>query len=168
MEAAASGVMRVALPRSNRSLPAVRALCAELEKGWLGELRSIDIALRCEGPLASARAEVLELVLLVLPGARLEHTASGRDEDTVLVFRRERATGTARISVAGWAPELRVEVVGIDGYALLDAPDGGERATLRLGKRWAWTDGTGRTQRETEDVRHFGDRADSAPHDAVR
>jgi predicted dehydrogenase len=65
-----------------------------------------------------------------------------------------------RVSLIRWTNTFRAEFVGEDGYAVIDGRGGTYgNAVLRFGKRWAWADGTGRSQRETEEVIDFGAKA---------
>ena len=52
---------------------------------------------------------------------------------------------------------FRVELLGEDGYAVIDGRGGtyGPQ-TLRIGKRWAWHGSDGTSQRESEQTWDFG------------
>jgi len=55
-----------------------------------------------------------------------------------------------------------VEVFGEHGYAIAEGRGGNYGPmTLRLGRRWAWTDAGAISQRDSEEVRDFGTRNDS-------
>jgi len=64
---------------------------------------------------------------------------------------------SVRSSVIRWANTFRVDVVGEDGYAMIDGRCGTYgNHTLRFGKRWAWADGRGLSQRASEEVFDLG------------
>jgi predicted dehydrogenase len=167
-----------------RFLPHVREAFACAGRGELGRLRSIDVLLGHGGHPGSAQGwkldlvragggvlldpgvHLFDLVFLLAPGAQLEHVAATRgfwttgiEEEAVAIFSEARLLATVRVSLIRWVNTFRIEIGGEDGYALVEGR-GGNYGPLRLtsGRRWGWSDGSGRSQRQTEDVLEFGDR----------
>lgn len=182
----ANAAEAVALPSfvgyNYRFLPHFDEVFSRLASGWFGKLRSIDMLLGHGGHPNSAKEWKLDPKLagggvLIDPGVHLldlalvlgpdlaPHAAAGSkgfwgtgiEEDVSVVLRAPSLVATLRVSHIRWVNTFRVEVVGEDGYALLEGRGGTYGPlTARFGKRWAWNDGTRRTQRETEDVLDFG------------
>jgi 1,5-anhydro-D-fructose reductase (1,5-anhydro-D-mannitol-forming) len=170
-----------------RYLPAIGELLRRVRNGELGELRSIDMLVGHGGHPRSAdgwkldpvRAgggvlldpgvHLLDLLLRLVPSAdcaAIEATrgfwSTGIEEDVVAVFREKRVIATVRISHIRWVNTLRVEAFGERGYVLAEGRGGNYGPmTLRVGRRWAWTDVGARSQRDSELVRDYGARNDS-------
>ncbi len=170
-----------------RFLPAIGELLRRTAAGVLGELRNIDMLVGHGGHPGSAASwkldpvragggvlldpgvHLLDLLLLLAPSAAcatIEATRgfwpTGIEEDVVATFRDERMIATVRISHIRWVNTFRVEVFGEDGYAIVEGRGGNYGTmTLRLGRRWAWTDAATIGQRESEVLRDFGTRNDS-------
>jgi 1,5-anhydro-D-fructose reductase (1,5-anhydro-D-mannitol-forming) len=170
-----------------RYLPAIRELVRHAAAGNLGELRSVDMLVGHGGhpdsatswKLDPARAgggvlfdpgvHLLDLLLRLVPSVdcvAIEATRgfwrTGIEEDVGAVFRHERVIATVRISHIRWVNTFRVEVFGDDGYAIAEGRGGNYGPmTLRLGRRWAWTDAGAASQRESEEVRDYGTRNES-------
>jgi predicted dehydrogenase len=85
---------------------------------------------------------------------------TGIEEDLVVVLAAEPLLATVRVSHVRWVNTLRLEVVGEDGYAIVEGRGGNYGSmTARVGRRWAWHDDPeGRSQRETEQHNDFGAR----------
>ncbi|MEO8905977.1 MAG: Gfo/Idh/MocA family oxidoreductase [Polyangiaceae bacterium] len=177
---------RVSLPSfvgyNYRFLPTIQKVFERLREGYLGELRSVDMMighgghprstedwkLRPEqaggGVLIDPGVHLLDLALQVAPDlicssaqATRGFWKTGIEEDVSSVLLSGRAIFSIRVSLIRWVNTFRLEFVGEDGYALIDGRGGTYGSqTLRLGKRWGWNDGSGRTQRETEEVFDFG------------
>lgn len=166
-----------------RFMPGVSAAVAAARSGSLGVLRSIDMVLghggqpgskddwklRPElaggGGLIDPGVHLLDLLLLLAPDIQPLSAAATRgfwktgiEEDVVALLRQDRILATVRSSRIRWVNTFRIEIVGDDGYALVEGRGGtyGPQ-TVRFGKRWGWNDGSGRSQRASEDVRNFGD-----------
>jgi 1,5-anhydro-D-fructose reductase (1,5-anhydro-D-mannitol-forming) len=170
-----------------RYLPAIGELLRRVRSGELGELRSIDMFVGHGGhpgsaagwKLDPARAgggvlldpgvHLLDLLLRLVPSAAcaaIEATRgfwpTGIEEDVVAVFREERVIATVRVSHIRWVNTLRVEAFGERGYVLAEGRGGNYGPmTLRVGRRWAWTDAGASSQRDSELVRDYGARNDS-------
>jgi predicted dehydrogenase len=170
-----------------RYLPAIGELLRRVEAGDLGELRNIDMLVGHGGhpdsangwKLDPARAgggvlldpgvHLLDLLLQLAPSidcAAIEATRgfwqTGIEEDVVAVFRDERLIATVRVSHIRWVNTFRVEVLGEDGYAIAEGRGGNYGPmTLRLGRRWAWTNAEAISQRESEEVRDYATHNDS-------
>jgi 1,5-anhydro-D-fructose reductase (1,5-anhydro-D-mannitol-forming) len=170
-----------------RFLPAISELLQRVELGDLGELRNVDMLIGHGGHPGSAAGwkldpkragggvlldpgvHLLDLLLRIAPDAAcaaIEATrgfwGTGIEEDVVAVFRSEQLLATLRISHIRWVNTFRVEVFGDDGYAIAEGRGGNYGAmTLRLGRRWAWTDAGVTSQRESEELRSYGVRNDS-------
>lgn len=170
-----------------RYMPGVRAAVERARAGALGPLRSIDMMLghggapntqeewklRPElaggGALIDPGVHLLDLLLCLAPDIEPRAVASstgfwktGIEEDAVAVLGRGSLLATVRSSRIRWVNIFRVEIVGDDGYALVEGRGGtyGPQV-VRFGKRWGWSDGTRRSQRATEEVQDFGDDATS-------
>jgi 1,5-anhydro-D-fructose reductase (1,5-anhydro-D-mannitol-forming) len=165
-----------------RFLPTFLAALTALRSDRLGRLRSIDMLLGHGGHPGSSKewkldpkragggviidpgVHLLDLLLLVEPRARplLAHGTTGFfktgvEEDVVCVLAADACTATLRVSHVRWVNDFRIEIVGEDGYAILTGRGGTYGPmSVRLGQRWGWSDGSGRSQRETEDVTDFG------------
>jgi predicted dehydrogenase len=181
LAAAADGLERPSFVGYNyRFLPAVGELFAAVSTGRLGRLRSLDLLighgghpdsaegwkLRPEraggGVLLDPGVHLLDLLLTLAPDARCTHVdattgfwGTGVEEDLVATFAADAMLATVRVSHVRWVNTFRLEVIGEDGYAIVEGRGGtyGPQ-TVRLGARWAWRDG--RPQRETEEARDFG------------
>jgi 1,5-anhydro-D-fructose reductase (1,5-anhydro-D-mannitol-forming) len=165
-----------------RFLPTMRKVFDRLADGYLGELRSVDLfighgghprstedwKLRPElaggGVLIDPGVHLLDLALQVVPNLTCTATEATRgfwktgiEEDVAAILKSGRAIVSVRVSLIRWVNTFRLEFVGEDGYALVDGRGGtyGPQ-TLRMGRRWGWNDGSGRTQRATEEVFDFG------------
>ncbi len=167
-----------------RFIPNVREALRRAARGELGKLRSADLFIGHGGHPRSAdgwkldpvRAgggalidpgvHLLDLLLCLDPELRFCHVeakrgfwSTGIEEDVVAVFEHASLLSTVRVSLVRWVNTFRIELVGEDGYALVDGRGGNYgRMALRTGKRWGWNDGSGRSQRETEQVEDFGDK----------
>lgn len=170
-----------------RYLPAVTELLRLISTGELGELRNIDMLVGHGGhpdsaaswKLDPARAgggvlldpgvHLLDLLLRIAPAARCADIQATRgfwptgiEEDILATFRDESLIATVRTSHIRWINTFRVEVFGEDGYAIAEGRGGNYGSmTLRLGRRWAWTDPGVASQREAEVQRDFGTHNDS-------
>ena len=182
----ASLAERVALPSfvgyNYRFLPTMQKVFERLREGYFGELRSVDMMighgghprstedwkLRPEqaggGVLIDPGVHLLDLALQVAPNlactaaqATRGFWKTGIEEDISAILVSGRALISVRVSLIRWVNTFRLEFVGEDGYALVDGRGGtyGPQ-TLRLGRRWGWNDGSGRSQRQTEEVFDFG------------
>jgi 1,5-anhydro-D-fructose reductase (1,5-anhydro-D-mannitol-forming) len=177
---------RVPLPSfvgyNYRFLKTMQAVFERLATGYLGELRSVDMfighgghprstedwKLRPEtaggGVLIDPGVHLLDLALQLVPNLICKATAATRgfwktgiEEDVSAILASGRTIVSMRVSLIRWVNTFRLEFVGDDGYALVEGRGGTYGAQiLRLGKRWAWNDGSGRSQRATEDVLDFG------------
>ncbi len=165
-----------------RFLPTMQQVFARLAAGFLGELRSIDFfighgghprstedwKLRPEqaggGVLIDPGVHLLDLALQVCPGLRCDAVQATRgfwktgiEEDISAILTHDRTIASIRVSLIRWVNTFRLEFVGEDGYALIEGRGGTYGSqTLRLGKRWGWNDGSGRSQRATEETFDFG------------
>jgi predicted dehydrogenase len=187
---------RVSLPSfvgyNYRYLPAIAELLRRACEGELGELRNIDMLVGHGGhpgsgaswKLDPARAgggvlldpgvHLLDLLLRLAPSAHctgIEATRgfwpTGIEEDVVATFRAERLIATVRVSHIRWVNTFHVEAFGEAGYAIAAGRGGNYGAmTLRVGRRWGWTDAGVAGQRESEEVRCFGRNNDSL-HDEL-
>lgn len=170
-----------------RYLPAIAELLRRATTGELGELRGLDMLVGHGGhpdsaagwKLDPARAgggvlldpgvHLLDLLLRIAPKADcadIEATRgfwpTGIEEDLVATFCAARLIATIRVSHIRWVNTFRVEAFGEDGYAIAEGRGGNYGSmTLRLGRRWAWTDAGVASQRESEEVRDFGTRDES-------
>jgi 1,5-anhydro-D-fructose reductase (1,5-anhydro-D-mannitol-forming) len=177
---------RVPLPSfvgyNYRFLPTMQKVFEQLLSGSLGALRSVDLfighgghprstddwKLRPEfaggGVLIDPGVHLLDLALQVVPTLTCAATEATRgfwktgiEEDVSAVLTAGQTIVSLRVSLVRWVNTFRLEFVGEDGYALVDGRGGtyGPQ-TLRLGRRWGWNDGSGRSQRQTEQVFDFG------------
>jgi predicted dehydrogenase len=170
-----------------RYLPAVAELLRRVKAGELGEVRNLDLLVGHGGhpgsaagwKLDPARAgggvlldpgvHLLDLLLELAPAASctaIEATRgfwpTGIEEDVVATFRHERLIATVRVSHIRWVNTFRVEAFGEDGYAIAEGRGGNYGPmTLRVGRRWAWTDTGAAGQRDCEEVLNFGAYNDS-------
>jgi len=183
LEALAARVSRPSFVGYNyRFLPTMQKVFEQLASGELGALRSVDLfighgghprstddwKLRPEfaggGVLIDPGVHLLDLALQVVPNLTCVATEATRgfwktgiEEDVSAVLTTSRTLVSVRVSLIRWVNTFRLEFVGEDGYALVDGRGGTYGAqTLRLGRRWAWNDGSGRSQRQTEEVFDFG------------
>jgi predicted dehydrogenase len=183
LEALAARVSRPSFVGYNyRFLPTMQKVFELLRSGSLGELRSVDFfighgghprstddwKLRPEqaggGVLIDPGVHLLDLALQVAPDLTCAATEASRgfwktgiEEDVSAVLRTTRTIVSVRVSLIRWVNTFRLEFVGEDGYALVDGRGGTYGAqTLRVGRRWAWSDGSGRSQRQTEETFDFG------------
>jgi predicted dehydrogenase len=165
-----------------RFLPTMQKVFELVAGGGLGELRSIDMfighgghprstedwKLRPEtaggGVLIDPGVHLLDLALQVVPNltctaaeATRGFWKTGIEEDVAAILKSDRVMVSVRVSLIRWVNTFRLEFVGEDGYALVDGRGGTYGSqTLRIGRRWGWNDGSGRTQRATEEVFDFG------------
>ena len=170
---------------SFRFLPTLRQAFARVADGYLGKLRSVDLIfahgghpksgsewkLQPEaaggGVLVDPGVHVLDLALCFVPGAKIHAAAAstgfwktGIEEDVHVTLTKDDVVISVRVSVIRWANTFRCELVGEDGYALIDGRGGTYgNHMLRFGKRWAWADGRGQPQRATEEVFDLGTEA---------
>ncbi len=165
-----------------RYLPTVAQAFEALRNGEIGRLRSVDLLLAHGGHPQSAdgwklRPEragggviidpgthLIDLLRCAVPDARLAYVGATRgfwptgiEEDVVAAFNADQVLATVRVSHIRWVSTFRIELLGEDGYAVIDGRGGtyGPQ-TLRIGKRWAWQDSDGASQRETERRWDFG------------
>jgi 1,5-anhydro-D-fructose reductase (1,5-anhydro-D-mannitol-forming) len=165
-----------------RFLPAVAALLEAHSDGRLGELRNVDMLLGHGGHPSSAEGwklrperagggvlldpgvHLLDLLLCIEPRVRCAHVAATRgfwrtgiEEDLVATFTHERLLATVRVSHIRWVNAFRIEAGGDDGYAIVEGRGGNYGPqTVRFGRRWAWSESGGPSQRETEESRDYG------------
>lgn len=180
--AAGAGPLPSFVGYNYRFLPTMRAVFQRAAEGFFGEMRSVELLLGHGGHPRSAQewklspeaagggvlidpgVHLLDLLLCVLPRAKCHSVVStlgfwktGIEEDVAATFTDARAIATVRVSLVRWINTFRLEFVGEDGYALIEGRGGNYGAqTIRFGKRWGWNDGSGRSQRETEEVIDFG------------
>ena len=167
-----------------RFLPHVRDLFSAVSSGELGELRSIDMLIGHGGNPESAGGwklrpdqggggvlldpgvHLLDLLLLLNDELQPTYVNATRgfwetniEEDLLIAFRDANLIGTIHVSHIRWVNTLRIEVMGTDGYAILEGRGGTYGPMVsRLGRRWAWNqEPEGRSQRATEAVRDYGD-----------
>ncbi|HLM85023.1 MAG TPA: Gfo/Idh/MocA family oxidoreductase [Solirubrobacteraceae bacterium] len=170
-----------------RYLPAIAEMMRRAQAGDLGRLRNLDLLvghggnprsgegwkldprLAGGGVLLDPGVHLLDLLLRLAPEVRcsnIEATSgfwpSGIEEDVVANFRHERMIGTVRVSHVRWVNTFRVELFGEDGYAIADGRGGNYGPmTLRIGRRWAWTQAGVVSQRESEQTWDYGGHNDS-------
>lgn len=188
LEQAAAAVERPSFVGYNyRFIPTVRVLLEAVAAGRLGTLRTVDLLIGHGGHPGSAEGwkldparagggvlldpgvHLLDLLRQLAPGVPCTHVAATRgfwktgiEEDVVATFEHERLLATVRISHIRWVNTFRLEVIGEDGYAIAEGRGGNYGPMeVRIGRRWAWADAGGASQRETEDVRVFGSGNDS-------
>jgi predicted dehydrogenase len=176
-----------------RFLPAIQRILQLACSGELGRLRNVELLLGHGGHAKSGEGWKLDPIragggVLMDPGVHLldlllalapeiectdvEATRgfwrTGIEEDVVATFRRGRLLATVRVSHIRWVNTFRVEVFGEDGYAIAEGRGGTYGPmSLRIGRRWAWSEPGSSNQRETEDTNHFGD-DDRSLHDELR
>jgi 1,5-anhydro-D-fructose reductase (1,5-anhydro-D-mannitol-forming) len=165
-----------------RFLPTIREALRIAADGRLGRLRSVDMLIGHGGHPESGKGwkldpmragggvlldpgvHLLDLLLQLAPAASctgLEATRgfweSGIEEDVAATFRAERLLVTLRVSHIRWINTFRIEMFGEDAYCIAEGRGGNYGPMiLRFGKRWGWANGRRATQRESEEVRHFG------------
>jgi predicted dehydrogenase len=170
-----------------RYLPTVRQAFRRIAAGELGPLRSIDMFLGHGGHPKSAegwklRPELAGGGVILDPGVHLfdlawcldgdlglKHVAATRgfwktgiEEDIVAVLGARQLLATFRVSHIRWVNTFRIEISGENGYALIDGRGGSYGPQqIRFGRRWAWDDGRGLNQKQTEEVIDFGSHNDS-------
>jgi 1,5-anhydro-D-fructose reductase (1,5-anhydro-D-mannitol-forming) len=193
LEALAAQIERPSFVGYNyRYLPAVAELMRLADSGELGRLRNLDLLVghggnpqsgegwkldpvrAGGGVLLDPGVHLLDLLLRLTPQVRctnIEATSgfwpSGIEEDVVANFRHERTISTVRASHVRWVNTFRVELFGEDGYAIAEGRGGNYGPmTLRLGRRWAWTDASVVGQRESEQIWDFTSHNDSL-HDEL-
>jgi predicted dehydrogenase len=166
-----------------RFMPHLSRALHDASQGKLGRLRSVDAFLGHGGHPGSARGwkldperagggvildpgvHLLDLILWLFPDLRPSHVratsgfwGTGVEEDATAVLTADRALVTLRISHLCWVNTLRLNLMGEEGYALAKGRGGNYGpAELRIGRRWGWNDGSGRSQRETEQREVFPD-----------
>ena len=165
-----------------RFLPTVVRAFDALNSGALGRLRSLDLLLSHGGNPDSANGwklqpsragggviidpgtHLIDLLRCAVPDADLAYVGATRgfwptgiEEDIVGTFVADQVLATVRVSHIRWVSTFRIELFGEDGYAVIDGRGGtyGPQ-TLRIGKRWAWLESAGASQRETEQTWDFG------------
>jgi len=165
-----------------RFLPHIRRVLEAAADGTLGTLRTIDMLLGHGGHPDSAQGwkldpklagggvvldpgvHLLDLLLLLDPEIELLHAAgtrgfwgTGIEEDVVLTFGHARLLATVRVSHMRWVNDFHVETIGEDGYAIATGRGGNYGSqTLRLGRRWAWSEPGAPSQRKTETTADYG------------
>ena len=170
-----------------RFLPTLREAFVRLRRGELGALRSVDMFLGHGGHPGSAEGwklrpelagggvildpgvHLFDLLLCLDPALELRHVGATRgfwktgiEEDVVAVLGARDVLATVRVSHIRWVNTFRIDVEGDAGYVHVEgrgASYGPQQA--RFGRRWAWNDGRGLTQRETETLTDYGPRNDS-------
>jgi predicted dehydrogenase len=185
--AATQGGLESFVGYNYRFLPTFREAVGRIARGELGRLRSVDMLLGHGGNPQSAEGwklrpelagggvildpgvHLFDLLLCLDPGLRLAHVAATRgfwktgiEEDVAAVMKHDDLIATVRVSHIRWVNTFRIEIGGDDGYLFIDGRGGsyGPQQS-RFGRRWGWNDGSGRTQRETEQVTDYGPRNDS-------
>jgi predicted dehydrogenase len=186
----------VALPSfvgyNYRYLPHVRELLRLAAAGAFGELRSIDMLVghgghpgsASEWKLDPARAgggvlldpgvHLIDLLAQIAPAAQcasIEATSgfwpTGIEEDVAATFRSPKLIATIRVSHIRWVNTFRVELFGEEGYGVAEGRGGNYGPmSLRLGRRWSWTEAGAQGQRASEVVSEFGAENDSL-HDEL-
>ena len=170
-----------------RFIEHVRRALDEAQRGQLGRLRSVDLFLGHGGSPNSAKGwkldparagggalidpgvHLLDLALCLEPRLGLDAVRATRgfwdtgiEEDVSLILSHAEVLVSVRVSLLRWVNTFRVEIVGDEGYALLEGRGGNYGPlVLRRGKRWGWNDGRGLSQRESEQVDDFGTQDDS-------
>jgi predicted dehydrogenase len=165
-----------------RYLPTLQKVFERISEGFLGELRSVDMfighgghprsnedwKLRPNeaggGVLMDPGVHLLDLALQLAPELTCVAAVGTRgfwetaiEEDVSAILTRGRTIISLRVSIIRWVNTFRFEFSGDTGYALVEGRGGNYGSqTLRLGRRWAWNDGTGRSQRDTEETFDFG------------
>jgi 1,5-anhydro-D-fructose reductase (1,5-anhydro-D-mannitol-forming) len=182
VDAAATVAMPSFVGYNYRFLPHIRRVLEAAETGALGTLRTVDMLLGHGGHPRSAEGwkldpklagggvvldpgvHLLDLLLLLDPELELLHAAgtrgfwgTGIEEDIVLTFGHDRLLATVRVSHMRWVNDFAIEAIGEDGYAIATGRGGNYGTqTLRLGRRWAWSEPGAPSQRETEETHDFG------------
>jgi predicted dehydrogenase len=180
--AAAGAGTRSFVGYNYRYLPAMRAAFGRLARGELGALRAIDMFLGHGGHPGSAEGwklrperagggvildpgvHLFDLLLCLEPRLELAHVSATRgfwktgiEEDVVVVMRHGDLVATVRVSHIRWVNSFRIEIGGDAGYLHIDGRGGSYGSQVaRFGRRWAWNDGRGLSQRESEEVEDFG------------
>jgi predicted dehydrogenase len=170
-----------------RFLPAIRGLNKAIADGQLGELRNIELLVGHGGHPGSAEGwkldparagggvlldpgvHLLDLLLRIAPEIECTDVQATRgfwptgiEEDVVATFRSGNLLATVHVSHIRWVNTFRVEVFGDDGYAIAEGRGGNYGPmSLRVGRRWAWTQANDLTQRGAEIYEDFGDRDES-------
>jgi 1,5-anhydro-D-fructose reductase (1,5-anhydro-D-mannitol-forming) len=170
-----------------RFLPTFREAVARIARGELGKLRSVDMLLGHGGNPQSAEGwklrpelagggvildpgvHLFDLLLCLDPQLRLSDVAASRgfwktgiEEDVVAVMKHADVLATVRVSHIRWVNTFRIEIGGDDGYLFIEGRGGSYGPQqARFGRRWGWNDGSGRSQRETEQLTDYGPRNDS-------
>ena len=116
------------------------------------------------GVILDPGVHLYDLLLCLNPELRLRHVSATRgfwktgiEEDVVTVMGHGDLLATVRVSHVRWVNTFRIEVNGDEGYAYIEGRGGSYGPQrVRFGRRWAWNDGTGRSQRETEEAIDFG------------
>ena len=179
----ASGLERPSFVGYNyRFLPTVVRAFQALNTGEIGRLRSVDLLLAHGGHPESAQGwklrpdragggviidpgtHLIDLLRCVAPQARLAYVGATRgfwptgiEEDIVAAFQAEQLLATVRVSHIRWVSTFRVELLGENGYAVIEGRGGTYGSqTLRIGKRWAWLGSDGTSQRDSEQTWDFG------------
>jgi 1,5-anhydro-D-fructose reductase (1,5-anhydro-D-mannitol-forming) len=188
LESLAAGLEQPSFVGYNyRYLPAIAEMIRLADAGDLGTLRNVDLLVghggnprsgegwkldprrAGGGVLVDPGVHLLDLLLRLTPKVRCTSIeasrgfwASGIEEDVVASFRDERTIGTVRISHVRWVNTFRVELFGEDGYAIAEGRGGNYGPmTLRVGRRWAWTQEGVASQRDSERTYDYGERNDS-------
>jgi predicted dehydrogenase len=117
---------------------------------------------------------LLDLLLAVAP--QIECTdvqatrgfwQTGIEEDAFATFHSDRLLATVRVSHIRWVNTFRIELIGEDGYAIAEGRGGNYGPMeLRVGRRWAWSEPGGKSQREAEETHAFGSE-DVSLHDEL-
>ena len=183
LEELASGVPIPSFVGYNyRFIPTISKLLTLARTGALGRLRNLDLLLghgghptsdeswkldpvrAGGGVLLDPGVHLLDLLLLVAPGAECTDIQATRgfwrtgvEEDVVATFRRDNMLASVRTSHIRWVNTFRVELIGEDGYAIVEGRGGNYGAMkLSVGRRWAWSEPGAPSQRDSEDACDFG------------
>jgi 1,5-anhydro-D-fructose reductase (1,5-anhydro-D-mannitol-forming) len=165
-----------------RYLPTMREAFGRIARGELGALRAVDVFLGHGGHPGSAEGwklrperagggvildpgvHLFDLLLCLEPRLALRHVTATRgfwktgiEEDVVVVMSHGDLMATVRVSHIRWVNTFRIEIGGDGGYVHIDGRGGSYGPQVaRFGRRWAWNDGRGHTQRESEETNDFG------------